>query len=292
MTEDFPELDSLPKHVGAKQAILDGEICALDENGRPSFSLMQQRTGFEPGRTKKRTRDPEISIVYYVFDVLYADGYSLMRVNLEDRKRILSELFRPNELFRMSEAFPEQGLKLFEAAKQQQLEGIIGKRRTSCYEQKRSRDWLKVKSTMTQECVIGGYTDPRGSRENFGSLVLGLYDDQDRLIPIGQAGSGFTQKAHDDMWKHLSKLKTDTSPFARKPDATRGMHFVKPELVAQIKFTEWTHEGTGASKTAGLKMRAPVFQGLRTDKKPHECRFELPSKTRSEKAKAEHGEAA
>jgi bifunctional non-homologous end joining protein LigD len=253
---------------------------------------MQQRTGFEPGRTKKRTRNPEISIVFYVFDVLYADGYSLMRVNLEDRKRVLSELLEPNELFRLSDAFPEQGLKLFEAAKQQQLEGIVAKRRTSCYEPKRTREWLKVKSTMTQECVIGGFTDPRGSRENFGSLVLGLYDEQDRLIPVGQAGSGFTQKSHAEMWKKLAKLKSDTNPFARKPDASRGIHYVKPELVAQIKFVEWTHEATGASKTAGLKMRAPVFQGIRTDKKPKECRFELPHKTRTEKSKAEHGEAA
>ena len=292
MTADFPELSDLPKHVRAKQAVFDGEICALDENGRPSFSLMQQRTGFEPGRAKKRTRNPEISIVLYLFDVLYADGYSLMRVNLEDRKRILSELFAPGDLFRISEAFPEQGLKLFEAAKQQQLEGIVAKRRTSCYEQKRTREWLKVKSTMTQECVIGGYTDPRGSRENFGSLVLGLYDERDRLIPVGQAGSGFTQKTHAEMWKRLSKLETDVSPFARKPDASRRIHYVKPELVAQIKFVEWTHEATGASKTAGLKMRAPVFQGLRNDKKPHECRFEVPQKAKSEKAKAEHGEAA
>jgi bifunctional non-homologous end joining protein LigD len=291
MTDDFPELNDLHEHVRAKTAIVDGEICALDENGRPSFSLMQQRTGFEPGRAKKRTRNPEIAIVYYMFDVIYADGYSLMRVDLEKRKEILRELLAPNEDFRLSEAFPEKGRQLFEAAKQQQLEGIIAKRRTSCYVPKRSREWLKIKSTMRQECVIGGYTDPKGSREHFGSLVLGLYDENDKLVPVGQAGSGFTQKSHDEMWQRLKKLQADVNPFSRKPDASRGIHYVKPELVVEIKFVEWTHEGTGASKTTGLKMRAPVFQGLRKDKDPKECRFEIPHKAIAEKKKAESGAA-
>ena len=288
MTDDFPELGGLPKQVNAAEAVLDGEICAIDEYGRPSFSLMQQRTGFEPGRVKKRTRNPGIAIVYYIFDVLYADGYSLTRVDLEQRKQILQQLLRPNATFRYSEAFPEQGRQLFEAAKQQGLEGIVAKRRTSCYETKRSRDWLKVKTTMRQECVIGGYTDPRGSRENFGSLVLGLYDDQGKLVPVGQAGSGFTHKTHAAMWDRLRKLETNTSPFARKPEASRGVHYVRPELVAEIKFTEWTHEG----QKGGLKMRAPVFQGLRIDKEPKECRFEIPHKASTEKRKPKRGKAA
>jgi bifunctional non-homologous end joining protein LigD len=288
MTDDFPELAPLPKQVRAREAVLDGEICAIDDQGRPSFSLMQQRTGFEPGRTKKRTRNPGIAIVYYIFDVLFADGYSLMRVDLEQRKQVLRQLFDPNATFRYSEAFPERGLNLFAAAKEQGLEGIVAKRRTSCYEPKRSRDWLKVKSTMRQECVIGGYTDPRGSRENFGSLVLGLYDDQGNLVPVGQAGTGFTHKTHAEMWDRLRKLETDEDPFSRKPEATRGIHYVRPELVAEIKFVEWTHEG----QKGGLKMRAPVFQGLRFDKKPIECRFEIPHTVASEKRKAEKGEAA
>jgi bifunctional non-homologous end joining protein LigD len=288
MTDDFPELGSLPKQVSAAEAVLDGEICAIDENGRPSFSLMQQRTGFEPGRVKKRSRNPGIAIVYYIFDVLYADGYSLLRVDLEQRKEVLRQLLAANATFRYSEAFPEQGRQLFEAAREQGLEGIVAKRRTSCYVAKRSRDWLKIKTTMRQECVIGGYTDPRGSREHFGSLVLGLYDDQGKLVPVGQAGSGFTHKTHAEMWNRLRKLETDSSPFARKPEASRGVHYVRPELVAEIKFVEWTHEG----QKGGLKMRAPVFQGLRFDKKPTECRFEIPQKTAAEKRKTGKNEAA
>jgi bifunctional non-homologous end joining protein LigD len=127
-----------------------------------------------------------------------------------------------------------------------------------------------------QECVIGGYTDPKGTRENFGSLVLGLYDDTGKLIPVGQAGSGFTHASHAAMWKKLKAIETEKNPFAFKPESDRRLHYVKPELVAQIKFLEWTHEGGTGSKTGGLKMRAPVFQGLREDKDPKECKFERP----------------
>jgi bifunctional non-homologous end joining protein LigD len=153
--------------------------------------------------------------------------------------------------------------------------------------------WLKIKITQMQECVIGGYTEPRGSREHFGSLVLGLYDDQGKLIPVGQAGTGFNRRSEAAMITRLRRLETETSPFSIKPGSSRGIHYVKPELVAQIKFTEWTHEGPQKGKTAGgLKMRAPVFLGLREDKKPKECRFEAVKSARREVAKAEEGEAA
>ena len=135
-----------------------------------------------------------------------------------------------------------------------------------------------MKVTMQQECVIGGYTDPQGSREHFGSVVLGLYDDEDRLIPVGQAGSGFTQQTHEAMWKKLKPLETTKSPFAFKPESPRKVHYVEPKLVAEIKFTEWTHEG----QSGGVKMRAPVFLGLREDKGPRECRFEMPVRAKEE----------
>ncbi|MCU1286564.1 MAG: dependent ligase [Acidobacteriales bacterium] len=290
MTADFPELAGLPSCIRASNAIVDGEICALDEEGRPSFSLMQQRTGFEPGKVRKRTianGNTGLSIVYYAFDLLYLDGYSLLRVDLEKRKELLQKILATDEAFRYSDHFVGQGSALYEAAKAKGLEGIVGKRRASCYEQKRTRDWLKIKITQRQECVIGGYTEPRGSREHFGSLVLGLYDDKKRLIPVGQAGSGFTHKSHEEMWNRLKKLETKTSPFYGKPESSRGLHYVRPELVAEIKFTEWTHEG----QKDGLKMRAPVFQGLRFDKKPEECRFEL-KKSAKEEAKLAEKDAA
>jgi len=287
-TRDFPELQIVGKSVKAETAILDGEIVALDEHGRASFSLMQQRSGFQ-GPDKRSPQDRSVQIIYYAFDLLYLDGYSLLRTPLEKRKELLSKILIPNERVRLSEHFVGKGNLLMKAAAAQNLEGIVAKLRNGHYIQKRSSEWLKMKRVQRQECVIGGYTDPRGSRENFGSLVLGLYDEKDRLIPVGQAGSGFTEKSHAEMWKRLEKLKTDRSPFYGKVESTRRVHYVKPEMVAEIRFTEWTHEG----QSGQIKMRAPVFLGLRKDKKPRECRFELKKSAVKEAKKAEEeGEAA
>ena len=287
LTGEYPELHDLGNHLRARTAILDGEVVALDEQGRSSFSLMQQRTGFrEPGRRGGRNRS--IPILYYAFDLLYLDGYSLLKVDLEKRKELLAGIVVPGDTLRYSDHHVGQGTALYRAAAQKGLEGIVAKRRRSCYIQKRSREWLKMKITQRQECVIGGYTDPRGSREHFGSLILGLYDNQGRLIHVGQAGSGFTQETHADMWRRLQKLKTNRNPFYGPVHTGRGMHWVKPELVSEIKFTEWTHESEGG----GLKMRAPVFEGLRFDKKPHECVFVEPRSAREEARKAESGDAA
>ena len=272
LTAAYPELHDMPQWVKAKTAIFDGEIVALDEQGRSSFSLMQQRTGVgEGGRRIRRTRD-DIPVVYYAFDLLYLDGYDLMDVRLGERKELLKEIVSPNELLRYSDHYAGQGTALFRAAAQRGLEGIVAKHRTSRYEQKRSREWLKIKIVRRQECVVGGYTDPRGARENFGSLVLGLYDDQGRLVPVGQAGSGFTEQTHADMWQRLKPLETTHNPFFGKIESDRRVHYLKPELVAEIKFTEWTHEG----QSGAVKMRAPVFEGLRLDKKASQCRFERP----------------
>jgi bifunctional non-homologous end joining protein LigD len=287
LTAAYPELHDIPKSIKARTAILDGEIVALDEEGRASFSLMQQRTGVgEGGRRIRRTRD-DIPVVYYVFDLLYLDGYDLTQVDLEVRKQLLESIVTSGHLIRYSDHYVGQGTALFQAAAQRGLEGIVAKRRTSCYVQKRTSEWLKIKVVRRQECVVGGYTEPRGSRENFGSLVLGLYDDKGRLIPVGQAGSGFTGKTHEEMWKKLHALETSRSPFFGKIDSDRRVHFVKPELVAEIKFTEWTHEG----QAGGIKMRAPVYQGLRFDKKPSECKFEFAVSTEKEVQKAEAGKA-
>jgi bifunctional non-homologous end joining protein LigD len=271
-TAAYPELRDLSGAVKARTAILDGEIVALDDEGRSSFSLMQQRTGVgEGGRRIRKTRD-DIPIAYYVFDLLYLDGYDLMQVDLELRKQLLRSIVSADELVRYSDHYAGQGTALFNAAAHRGLEGIVAKHRNSCYEQKRSREWLKIKIVRRQECVIGGFTDPRGSRENFGSLVLGLYDDKERLIPVGQAGSGFTEQTHADMWGRLHALETNRNPFFGKVESDRRVHYVKPELVAEIKFTEWTHEGQSGT----VKMRAPVFEGLRLDKKPSDCKFERP----------------
>jgi bifunctional non-homologous end joining protein LigD len=265
LTHQFPELTNLGAQLGAKRAVLDGEVCALDKRGRSSFSLLQQRTS---GRSLQ-SQSAVIPLVYYAFDLLYLDGYDLRQVDLETRKKLLRGVLSVSEGCRLSESFPD-GVALYEAARLQALEGIVAKRRDSYYVEKRSRDWLKIKSIRRQECVIGGYTDPRGSRQHFGSLVLGLYDDMGGLAPVGQAGTGFTASTQEEIWRRLQKIKTSRSPFHGKVDTNRGVQWTKPELVAEIKFTEWTHKG----ESGEVRMRAPVFLGLRHDKSPRECRFE------------------
>jgi bifunctional non-homologous end joining protein LigD len=269
LTAQFPELGSLPQFVKAQRAILDGEIVALDDEGRSSFSLMQQRTGFQPGKRRLQRRE-SVSVIYYAFDLLYLDGLDLRRVPLEQRKQLLQERIKVGEVIQFSDHYAEKGLALFEAAKQRGLEGIVAKKRSSAYEEKRSRDWLKIKITQRQECVIGGYTDPEGSREYFGALVLGLYDEQGRLIHVGQAGTGFDQKTLKEIFTCLQPLKTRQNPFHGEIGGLRKVHFVRPELVAEIKFAEWTHE----SAEGGMKLRAPVFMGLRPDKSAEDCRLE------------------
>jgi bifunctional non-homologous end joining protein LigD len=179
-------------------------------------------------------------------------------------------LTKPNDTIRYSEHFVGEGKALFEAARKQGFEGILAKQRDCPYEERRSRNWLKIKIRHRLECVIGGYTDPEGSRQHFGSIVLGLYDKEDNLIHVGQAGSGFDQKTLAAMWKVLHKLETKENPFHGSVDALRKTHWIKPELVAEIEFSEWTH----ITNEGGKKLRAPVFLGLREDKDPKECTFD------------------
>jgi bifunctional non-homologous end joining protein LigD len=269
LTAQFSELGSLPQFVNAQRAILDGEIVALDEEGRPSFSLMQQRTGFHPGKRRLARREG-VPVIYYAFDLLYLDGLDLRRVALEQRKQLLQDRIKVGGVIQFSDHYAEKGLALFEAAKQRGLEGILAKKRSSIYQEKRSNDWLKIKITQRQECVIGGYTDPEGSREYFGALVLGLYDEQGRLIHVGQVGTGFDQKTLKEMFAQLQGLKTKQNPFYGEIGGLRKIQLVRPELVAEIKFAEWTHEST----EGGMKLRAPVFMGLRADKPAEDCRLE------------------
>jgi bifunctional non-homologous end joining protein LigD len=271
LTAQFPELGSLPQFVKAQRAILDGEIVALDDEGRPSFSLMQQRTGFQPGKRRLPRREG-VPVIYYAFDLLYIEGLDLRRVALEQRKQLLQDRIKASEsdVIHFSDHYAKKGLDLFEAAKQRGLEGIVAKKRNSAYQEKRSNDWLKIKITQRQECVIGGYTDPEGSREYFGALVLGLYDRSGRLIHVGQVGTGFDQKTLNEMFARLQPLKAKQNPFHGEIGGLRRVHFVRPQLVAEIKFAEWTHQ----SAEGGMKLRAPVFMGLRTDKAAEECRLE------------------
>ncbi len=270
LTPRYPELKDMAKFIHAKTAILDGEVVALDEEGKASFSLMQQRTGFRPGG-KRAAGNADVPVLYYAFDLLYLDGYDWRRVPLEERKRKLSSLLVAGDVLRYSDHYEERGKALFDMAQKTGLEGIVAKKRASFYEERRSREWLKIKIRHRIECVIGGYTEPEGTRVHFGSLVLGLYDQKGRLIHVGQAGSGFDQKSLDEISKVLEKIETKKNPFCGEVEALRKVSWVKPELVAEIEYAEWTG---GTSKGSGSKLRAPVFLGLRDDKDPKECLLE------------------
>jgi bifunctional non-homologous end joining protein LigD len=267
LTSRYPELRALTNYVRANSAILDGEVVVLDDQGRSSFSLMQQRTGVRSHGRQAGPR-PDLPVIYYVFDLLYLDGYDLRRVRLLDRKRILGEILTPGDIVRYSDHYLGRGKALFDAAKQKGLEGILAKKMNSCYEERRSREWLKIKITQTVDCVVGGYTDPEGSRQYFGSLVLGLYNEKKQLIHVGNAGTGFNQATLKQVATLLKEIETSKNPFFGPVEA-RKVHWTKPTRVAEVKFSEWTHE----TVEGGLKLRAPVYMGLREDKNPEECTF-------------------
>jgi bifunctional non-homologous end joining protein LigD len=267
LTGRYPELKDMPEFIKGKTAILDGEVVALDADGRASFSLMQQRTGFRPGGRKAVARS-EVPVLYYAFDLLYLDGFDWRRVPLEERKKKLQSILKPGDSLRYSDHYAAQGKALFQIARDKKLEGILAKKRASLYEERRSREWLKIKIRHRMECVVGGYTEPEGTRANFGSLVLGLYDKEGRLVHVGQVGSGFDQKLLAELFKTLQKIETRKNPFYGEVEALRKVNWVKPELVAEVEYTEWTE---GANSGSGPKLRAPVFLGLRDDKDPKEC---------------------
>jgi bifunctional non-homologous end joining protein LigD len=270
LTARYPELTDLPHYVKAKTAILDGEVVALDEQGRPSFSLMQQRTGFRPGG-RRAASNADVPVLYYAFDLLYLNGYDWRRVPLENRKKELASVLIAGDSLRYSDHYEKEGKALFEIAREKGLEGILAKKRDSIYQERRSAEWLKIKIRHRLECVIGGYTQPEGSRAHFGSIVLGLYDKQARLIHVGQAGSGFNQKSLTEISQLLKERETKHKPFYGEVEALRRVTWVKPELVAEIEYTEWTD---GTNSGSGRKLRAPVFIGLRDDKDPKECVLE------------------
>ncbi|HUP03593.1 MAG TPA: DNA ligase D [Bryobacteraceae bacterium] len=250
----YPELAAIPHNVAAGQAILDGEIVALDPKGASRFHLIQPRiANTDPNAIAHLTRSAPV--VYYAFDLLYAEGYDLRGAALADRRRALEALVTPDQTLRISAAFPGAGRDLLEAARAHELEGIVGKRAASVYESRRSREWVKVKIANEQEFAIGGFTEPQGNREFFGALVLGVYEEGE-LRWAGNVGTGFDAKLLAAIYARLKPLVTGACPFAERPKPDRGMTWVRPELACQVKYAEWTPDN---------RLRAPVFVGLRED---------------------------
>ncbi len=262
MTQQYPELATIAKHVDAKEAILDGEIVALDERGMPRFQLLQPRVGRKSGIDALRGKG---HIVYYVFDLLYCDGYDLTSCALVERKAALERIVRSATFVKVSEHIEAEGEHFFKHIEKFRLEGMIAKRAASPYVPRRSSDWLKVKTVKRSEVVIGGYTQPRASRSYFGALVVGLYRDA-KLYYVAHTGGGFNQRTLAQVYKLMQPLKTEQCPFVVKPKTNEPVQWVKPKLVAEVKFSEWT---------ADMHMRHPIFLGLREDKKPVDCKFDF-----------------
>jgi len=251
------------KNLPVRECAIDGEVVALDEDGRSSFQLLQ-------AREMEGRKSP---IYFYAFDLLQLDGKSLMGLPLEVRKNILEKLCAGGgDAIRYSGVIGSDAGRLLEEVQRRGLEGIIGKQRSSVYEPgRRSGAWIKRKCINEQEFVIGGYTRPQGARKHFGAILVGYYDNN-KLRFAGKVGTGFTAKSLSVEHKKFQKETRDDCPFVDLPSKQNGqwvqgitpammkkMHWVNPKFVAQIKFAEWTRDG---------KLRAPVFLGLREDKKP------------------------
>ncbi|HUO98501.1 MAG TPA: DNA ligase D [Rhizomicrobium sp.] len=260
-----PELAVIPHNLAAQQAVLDGEIAVLDARGVSQFHLIQPRiANSDPNTIAHLVRSTPV--VYFVFDLLYLDGYDLRGVALAKRRELLHAIVTPGPTLRISEAFPGAGEAMLEAARETGLEGILAKHASSTYESKRSREWLKIKIVGEQEFVIGGFTEPQGDRQYFGALVLGV-NEGSKLRWVGNVGTGFDQKTLAALHGKLKPLITAQCPFDPRPKPDRGMTWVRPELIAQVKFSNWTQDE---------HLRAPVYLGLRNDVAPAEVTREEP----------------
>jgi len=260
ITGQYPELRDLGRALGAHEALLDGELVAYDEQGRPSFERLQQRMGLAPGAAVRR-RMGDVPVAYAIFDLLHLDGHSTLALPYRDRRALLAKLALDGPAWQMPAHHAGDGAAMLAASRARGLEGIVAKRLDSPYEPgRRGGAWVKVKNQRGQELVVGGWLPGAGGRAaTLGALLVGYFADGD-LRYAGRVGSGLSEAALARLVEALAPLARDTSPFeGRQPP--RGARFVEPRLVVEVAFTEWTRAGT---------LRHPVFKGLREDKDARE----------------------
>jgi bifunctional non-homologous end joining protein LigD len=269
-TERLSFLAEAAAELPVEQALLDGEVVALNENGTTNFQLLQNSLS-------AHTSD---NLAYYVFDLLHLNGNDLMPLPLLTRKETLAEILKAksgSSPIRYSEHWLGQGDRLYDEACRSGLEGVISKRADQPYRSGRGRDWLKIKCVQNQEFVIGGFTDPAGSRAGLGALLVGVHDERGRLVYAGKVGTGFSRQSLTELRNRLDPLVSKASPFVNPPRGAeaRGVHWVKPELIGAVSFAEWTSDNM---------LRHPSFQGLREDKPPVAITRERASGTNNSKA--------
>ena len=269
VTSAYPELRALAESLGSRRVVLDGEIVALDDNGRPSFEALQARMHVtNPAQVRRLTE--QVPATYLVFDVLYLDGRSLLEDTYVERRRVLESLQLAGPSWQTPPHFDGGGRDVWAASKQQGLEGVIAKRLDSrYYPGKRADVWLKVKNLLTQEVVIGGWKPGEGRRKGaFGSLLIGV-PGADGLDYVGHVGTGFTDTMLRELEGLLTPLARDDSPFANAVPRlhAKDAHWVDPQLVGEVAFGEWTKAGI---------LRHPRWRGLRSDKSPSDVVKELP----------------
>jgi bifunctional non-homologous end joining protein LigD len=274
----FPDLAGPADWLEARDAIVDGEVVALDDAGRPSFSLLQDRTGIRTGRAPGTKRPgPPAPAVYQVFDLLHLDGQSLLAVPLEERKRLLRSRLRPHDRIRYAGHVEADGRAFTEAARAQELEGIVAKLRRSPYEPgHRSRTWLKIKLRREQEVVVVGWLEGQGTHRDLGSLIVAVRSG-DRWAHAGQVGSGIDTRTRRELRARLDELARDASVLEPVP-RLRGAHWVEPKLVIRVEFADWTADNL---------LRQAAFKGLEIGKAPTSVRRERELDTATATAAAE-----
>jgi bifunctional non-homologous end joining protein LigD len=266
VTARYPELWPLKDELGGRQAILDGEIVAFDERGRPSFEQLQQRMGLTAD-SEVRRQMRLTPVAYLLFDVLYLETALLVPEPYLARRERLLGLGLASPHWQTPPHQVGEGQELMRASRENGLEGVIAKRLDSVYEPgRRSGAWLKVKNRLRQEFVIGGWVDGEGRRQGLpGALLVGYHEDG-RLVYASKVGTGFTDATLAKLARLMKPLERDTSPFDLGQPPARA-HFVEPRLVAEVEFSEWTR---------GRELRAPSFKGLREDKDPSDVVQETP----------------
>jgi len=263
ITTTFPEVAAAVDAQGHGELIIDGEIVAFD-GPQTRFELLQHRLGLaHPSQELLRS----VPVSYYVFDVMYAEGEDVRQLPLRSRKEVLARSLDFRDPLRFTGHRDGDGEPFWEQACRDGWEGLIAKRADAPYEAGRNRDWLKFKCLNGQEFVIGGFTDPQRSRVGFGALLLGYYDAGGDLVYAGKVGTGFDNQTLRSLHARLAAIEQDHSPFGQGRPEHRGVHWVKPELVGEVGFSEWTDDG---------ELRHPRFQGMRDDKSAREVVREVP----------------